>query len=104
MMGMTNGDREGISGIGRVDHATWQQGFDHHLHLLFGSVPCPNNGFFDHIWGILGNRKAMARGHQQRHAPSLSHRRRGSVHIDECFLDGHFIGFKASDNFIQSVE
>ena len=55
--------------------------------------------------GATARRKAVARWHQQRHAPGLSQfESRGRVHVDECFLDSHLTGFEVGDNFIQSVE
>ena len=56
MVGMTDGYRQGIGGIGR-GAAAWEQGMHHHSHLFLSGVAASNYRFLHQIGGVFGHRE-----------------------------------------------
>ena len=71
-MGMADGHRQRVGGVGHDLATARQQEADHHRHLLLGGVAGPGHGALDLLGGIFVHGEAgMARG-QQHHAAGVA--------------------------------
>ena len=104
VVGMADGDRQGIGGVGRLGQTTGQQHADHHLDLLLVGMAGADHRFLDQIGRIFGDRQAGERRHQQHHAAGDAQLQgRGRVLVDEGLLDRGGDGLILLDHRAQAV-
>ena len=92
MVGVGDGDRQRVGGVGAGCVAARQQDFQHRRDLPFLGMPCPDDRLLDQVRGIFGDRQPSQGGHHERDAARLPELQRPlRVAVDEGFLDGGLV-------------
>src|SRR5882672_6118621 len=104
MVGVADGDRQRIGGIGGLQQAARQQATHHHLDLRLLGMAGADDRLLDQVGGIFGDREPGQRRHQQRHAACEAELQRGrSVLIDEGLFDRGLLRLVVRDHLGERV-
>ena len=71
MLGVADGERQSIGGIGAFGVGFGQKHLHHHGDLSFFGVACPDHRLLDEIGGVFGDIEPGQCGGHQRHAAGL---------------------------------
>lgn len=92
VVGMADGCRQRVCGVGLWWRGKPQQPRHHVLHLDLGGLAIANDGLLDLQGGVLGNRQPVFRQRGENRASRLSQQQRGlRIDVDEYLFNDSFI-------------
>ncbi len=87
-MGVRDGDRQRVGGVGRFRLGLGQQDLQHHRDLVLVGMAGADHGLLDLVGRVFGDRYAEHRGRQHGDAAGLAEFQRGdAVLVDKGLLD-----------------
>ena len=104
VVGVADGDREGVGSVGAADCRGRKKTAHHHLHWVLLGATGTDHGHFHGLGAVFGDRDAGERRGKQRDGAGVAEfQGRGAVSIDVCFLDSRLVGAVGGDQLGQRV-